>query len=114
MSAEKAAPAPDLHDQAGEIAGLVEYAEGAVVSRALRSGKSGSITLFAFDSGQELSEHTTPCDAFVQVLDGRGEFTVAGRKHEVRAGQGLLMPASVPHAVRAVERFKMLLTMFRP
>lgn len=92
---------------------LVEYGPGAVVSRTLLADKGGTLTLFAFDAGQGLSEHTTPYDAFVQVLEGDGEFTIAGGTREVRAGQAIVMPAHVPHAVRAITRVKMLLTMIR-
>ena len=95
------------------VADLVEYNEGAIVSRTLLKGKAGTVTLFAFDADQGLSEHTAPFDAFVQVVDGCGEFTIAGEAHRVRAGEAVLMPADVPHAVRAVERLKMLLTMVR-
>ncbi|MHC4107883.1 MAG: cupin domain-containing protein [Planctomycetota bacterium] len=95
------------------IADLVEYNDGAVVSRTLLKSKAGTITLFAFDRDQGLSEHTAPFDALVQVVDGRGEFTIAGETHQVRVGQAILMPADIPHGVRAVDRLKMLLTMLR-
>jgi quercetin dioxygenase-like cupin family protein len=95
------------------IADLVEYAEGAVVSRTLAKGKTGTLTVFAFDAGQELSEHTAPFDAYVQVLDGRAELVIGGEPVEAEDGEIVLMPADIPHAVKAVERFKMLLTMFR-
>ena len=75
--------------------------------------ETGSVTLFAFDKGQELSEHTAPFDALVFVLEGTAEVTISGGAHTVRAGEMILMPANEPHAVRAVERFKMLLTMIR-
>lgn len=97
-----------------DLAGLVSYAEGSIVSRTLVENKAGTITLFAFDAGQSLSEHTAPFDALVHVLDGEGEFTVGGKASSVGAGQALLMPADIPHAVKAVECFKMLLTMLRP
>ncbi len=96
-----------------DLAGLVSYAEGSIVSRTLVESKTGTITLFAFDEGQSLSEHTAPFDALVQVLDGEGEFTVGGKANSVAAGQVLLMPANVPHAVKAQARFKMLLSMLR-
>jgi quercetin dioxygenase-like cupin family protein len=96
-----------------QMADLVAYADGAVVSRTLLKSKAGNVTLFAFDADQGLSEHTAPFDALVQVLDGRGEFTVGGKVHELSPGQTLLMPANIPHAVRATARFKMLLTMLR-
>ena len=95
------------------LAGLVEYADGAVVSRQLTKSAAGNLTLFAFDAGQGLSEHTTPYDAIVQVLDGEVELTIGGQTVRAAAGQLVVMPANVPHALKAVKRFKMLLTMFR-
>lgn len=92
---------------------LVEYAPGAVVSKKLLRTAGGTLTLFAFDQGQELSEHTAPFDALVQVLDGRVELIIGGVPVPASAGESVLMPAGVPHAVKAVERFKMLLTMLR-
>ena len=89
------------------------YVPGAIVSRTIAKAKGGSITLFAFDAGQELSEHTAPFDAFVQVLDGAVELTIGGQKVPARAGETVRMPAGIPHAVRAVEPFKMTLTMVR-
>lgn len=96
-----------------ELLQLVEYGEAAVVSRTLIKNNAGTVTLFAFDAGQELSEHTAPFDALVQVLDGSGEFTIDGVASRVDAGRIILMPANVPHALRATQRFKMLLTMLR-
>ncbi len=96
-----------------ELARMVEYGEDAVVSRTLVDNKAGTITLFSFDAGQGLSEHTAPFDALVQMLDGEGEFTVGGKRHRVPAGNILLMPANVPHAVKAKKRFTMLLVMLR-
>ena len=92
---------------------LVAYQEGAVVSRILVKRETGNVTLFAFDAGQELSEHTTAFDALVQVVDGEAVITISGQPHRLRAGDTLLMPARQPHAVKAVSRFKMLLTMLR-
>jgi quercetin dioxygenase-like cupin family protein len=89
------------------------YQPGAIVSRTIAKAKGGSVTLFAFDAGQELSEHTAPFDAFVQVLDGAVELTIGGEKVVARTGETVRMPAGVPHAVRALEPFKMLLTMVR-
>ncbi|HUF91880.1 MAG TPA: cupin domain-containing protein [Candidatus Limnocylindria bacterium] len=95
------------------VAEMVSYQEGTIVSRILIKGKTGSVTLFAFAAGQELSEHTTPYDALVHLVDGEAAITVAGRPYRVRAGETLLMPAQQPHALRAVAPFKMLLTMIR-
>jgi quercetin dioxygenase-like cupin family protein len=92
---------------------LVEYAEGSIVSRTLVDKKTGTLTLFAFDAGQGLSEHTAPFDAVVQILDGKAALMIGGQALEASAGQLVIMPANVPHALRAVERFKMLLTMIR-
>jgi len=92
---------------------LVDYGQGAVVSRIIAKNSAGNVTLFAFDEGQQLSEHTTPFDALVQVIDGAGELTIGGETVVVQAGEVVLMPANVPHAVAAVQRFKMLLTMLR-
>ena len=97
----------------GVMADLVAYQDGAVVSRVILKKTTGNVTVFAFDLGQGLSEHTTPFDALVHVLDGRAEITVGGTLHELRAGEMILMPAGVPHALKANERFKMALTMIR-
>ncbi len=96
-----------------ELAGLVEYQEGAVVSRTLIEREVGTVTLFAFDAGQALSEHTAPFDALVHVLDGEADVVLGGTPHRVKEGQAILMPAHVPHAVKARQRFKMLLVMIR-
>ncbi len=95
------------------LAELVDYAEDAIVSRTLVKNDAGTITLFAFDQGQSLSEHTTPFAALVQIIDGQGEFEIGGETFQLRAGQVLLMPANIPHAVRATDRFQMLLTLLR-
>ena len=92
---------------------LVGYQEGAVVSRTLISQKTGTVTLFAFDAGQELSEHTAPYDALVQVLDGETEILISGRPFQLKAGDAIIMPANDPHAVKAMTKFKMMLTMIR-
>ena len=95
------------------LGALLDYAPGAVVSRTLAKSKAGTLTVFAFDQGEELSEHTAPFDAYVQVLDGRAELVIGGESRFPEAGETVLMPANVPHAVKAVERFKMLLIMIR-
>ena len=91
----------------------VEYAAGSVVSRTLIKRPTGTLTLFAFDQGQELSEHTAPFDAVVQVIDGEAELTIGGQSVRAREGEMVIMPANIPHALKAVQRFKMLLTMIR-
>ncbi len=95
------------------LAEAVQYATASVVSRTLLKTDTGTVTLFAFDEGQGLSEHTAPFDALVQVLDGTAALTIGGAPVTVRAGELVLMPANVPHAVQTAGRFKMLLTMFR-
>ncbi len=92
---------------------LVEYQEGAVVSRTIIKHQTGSVTVFAFDQGQELSEHTVPYDAFVSIIDGEAELRIAGVVHTIGAGEAIVMPAGKPHAVRAVRRFTMVLSMVR-
>lgn len=92
---------------------LATYQPGSVVSRTLIDKKIGTLTLFAFDQGQGLSEHTAPYDAFVQVLDGTAAITINGSVHQVTAGQIIIMPANVPHSLRAEVPFKMLLVMVR-
>ncbi len=102
-----------LHGNAAALEDLVGYQDGAVVSRTLLKQPKGTVTLFAFDAGQELSEHTVPHDALVQVLDGEVEITIAGTPHRMRTGDAIIMPGGKPHAVKATKRFKMLLTMIR-
>ena len=89
----------------------ISYAEGSVVSKTLVNKKTGTLTLFAFDEGQELSEHTAPFDAVVQILDGQAELTIGGQKTKIQTGELIIMPANIPHAVHAPQKFKMLLTM---
>jgi quercetin dioxygenase-like cupin family protein len=96
-----------------ELAELVGYQKDAVVSKTIIEKKTGTVTLFAFDQGQGLSEHTAPFDAMVQVLDGEVEIRIAGNPHRVATGQVIIMPADEPHALKAVTPFKMLLTMIR-
>ena len=102
-----------LNEGANPVAGLVDYQDGAVVSRTLLKKEKGTVTVFAFDRDQALSEHTVPHDALVQVVDGEAEITVGGTPNVVSAGEMILMPGNVPHAVKATARFKMILTMLR-
>jgi quercetin dioxygenase-like cupin family protein len=95
------------------LADLAHYQEGAIVSRTLTKRPGGTVTFFAFDAGQSLSEHTAPFDALVQVLDGEAELVIDGAPVVASAGQAVLMPANIPHAVNAKKRFKMLLVMIR-
>lgn len=92
---------------------LIEYANNSIVSKTLLDKSVGTITLFAFDKGQKLSEHTAPYDAVVQVLDGKAQVRIKDDINELSEGQIIIMPANVPHAVNAGEKFKMLLTMIR-
>jgi quercetin dioxygenase-like cupin family protein len=92
---------------------LVDYQEGSIVSRTLVDKKTGTVTVFAFDKDQKLSEHTAPFDALVHVVDGAAKIAIGGKDHDVSAPKVIMMPANVPHAVSATERFKMVLTMIR-
>jgi quercetin dioxygenase-like cupin family protein len=92
---------------------LVAYNEGSVVSKTLIDKKVGTVTMFSFGAGQGLSEHTVPYDAFVQIVDGEAEVTINGESHIVVAGQIIIMPANIPHELKAVKPFKMLLVMVR-
>lgn len=98
---------------ATSLGDLVPYQDGAVVSRTLLQHGTGTLTVFSFDSGQALSEHTVPFHAFVQVLDGVAEIIIGGEPVTVETGQIVLMPGGVSHEVKACQRFKMLLTLFR-
>jgi quercetin dioxygenase-like cupin family protein len=92
---------------------LLAYQEGAVVSRTLIDKKAGTVTIFSFDEGQGLSEHTAPYDALVHVLDGEVEISIAGQPFHLKEGEMIVLPAGKPHAVRAISPFKMMLTMVR-
>ena len=92
---------------------VVEYQEGSVVSREILRKKTGTITIFAFDKGQGLSEHTAPFDAYVYVVDGEAEIIISGHPHKVKDGEFIILPANKVHALKANKRFKMLLTMIR-
>ena len=107
------APGELVPAQAFELAGQVDYVAGSVVSRTLAKKATGTITLFAFDAGQGLSEHSAPYDAIVQVVDGIGTLRIGGKDVVARTGEIVVMPANIPHAVHANERFKMLLVMIR-
>jgi quercetin dioxygenase-like cupin family protein len=103
----------ELVGQAVRAIDLADYQEGSVVSRTIIDRKAGTVTFFAFDEGQGLSEHTAPFDALVYVLEGAAEIVISGRPIRVKAGEMVIMPANQPHAVRAPQRFKMILTMIR-
>ena len=96
-----------------QIAELVTYQDGSVVSRQITKAEAGNVTLFAFDQDQELSEHTAPFDALVHILDGSAEVRISGKPFQLATGDAIIMPANEPHALKASTRFKMLLTMIR-
>jgi len=95
------------------FADSVAYADGSIVSKILLRNEKGNVTLFAFDQGEMLSEHTAPFDAILQVLDGKTEVTIDGNKNILVTGESIIMPANIPHAVVALEKFKMLLIMIK-
>ena len=95
------------------LAEMVSYQTGSVVSRQITKAEVGNVTLFAFDEGQELSEHTAPYDALVHVVEGEAEIIISGKSFDLRSGDAIIMPANDPHAVKATGQFKMLLTMIR-
>ena len=103
----------ELIGNALTLSDLVAYADGSVVSKTLIDKKIGTVTMFSFGAGQGLSEHTVPYDAFVQIVDGEAEVTINGEPHTVTAGQMIIMPANIPHELKAVKPFKMLLVMIR-
>jgi quercetin dioxygenase-like cupin family protein len=110
---EKQTGAEKLVGQVMRLADLVDYQDGAVVSREILNKKTGTVTLFAFAAGQGLSEHTAPFDALVQLLDGEADITISGKTLHLKKGEMVIMPANQPHALKAVSRFKMILTMIR-
>jgi quercetin dioxygenase-like cupin family protein len=95
------------------LAELVTYQDGSVVSRQITKADAGNVTLFAFDTEQELSEHTAPFDALVHILDGSAEITISGKAFQLKPGDAIIMPANEPHALKAISPFKMVLTMIR-
>jgi quercetin dioxygenase-like cupin family protein len=105
----KAFPTAEKYSMTDKVA----YAEGSVVSKIIIRNDKGNVTLFAFDKGEFLSEHTAPFDAIVQVLDGKGEVVIDGKSFELNIGESIIMPANIRHAVNAQDRFKMLLTMIK-
>ncbi len=103
----------NLSGQAVKSINLVSYQEGSIVSRTVIDKDAGTLTLFAFDGGQGLSEHTAPFDALVHVIDGEAEVTISGKSANLKEGQMIIMPARQPHALRAIKRFKMMLVMIK-
>lgn len=110
---KKTAATTSLVGKSLNLLGLIDYQPGSVVSRQIVKKKVGTVTVFAFDAGEGLSEHTAPFDALVSVLDGEAEITIEDKLHRVGAGEIIILPANKPHAVAARSRFKMLLTMIR-
>jgi quercetin dioxygenase-like cupin family protein len=110
---QKQKAAEEIKAKALELDALADYQAGAVVSREVISGKAGTVTVFSFDKGQGLSEHTAPFDALVYVIDGEARIAISGRSHRLTAGQMIIMPAKEPHSLKAVKRFKMMLVMIR-
>ena len=103
----------NIIEEAGSLVSLVDYQDGSVVSKEVIKKEKGTVTLFAFDKGQGLSEHTAPFDALVYILDGQAEIYISGKKHLLKTGQVIIMPANKPHSLNAVERFKMILVMIK-
>jgi len=110
---EKKKARDDLYSKVLDLKGLVSYQEGTVASRMLVNKKAGSITVFSFDEDEGLSEHEAPYDALVTIIEGECEAWVAGQTYEMKAGESILFPAKVPHALSAITKFKMILTMIR-
>ncbi|MFZ1038408.1 MAG: cupin domain-containing protein [Candidatus Bathyarchaeia archaeon] len=110
---KKQKAAKKLYSEATRLTGLIDYQEAAVVSRTLIDKKAGTVTLFAFDEKQGLSEHKAPFDAMVCVLDGEAEIIISSKSNRLKEGDMIIMPANEPHALKAVTRFKMVLTMIR-
>ena len=102
-----------LSGKALKLSDLIKYQEGSVVSRTIIDKKTGTVTLFSFDEGQGLSEHTAPFDALVHILDGEAEVTISGKVNQLTKGKVIIMPANEPHTLLAVKSFKMMLVMIR-
>ena len=101
------------HSTIMDFAARVEYSAEGIVSKRVLQKEKGNVSLFAFDKDQQLSEHSAPFDALIQILDGKAKIMIDGKPYELTAGQSIIMPANIPHAVYAVEKFKMLLTMIK-
>jgi len=111
---------PEPEDKARDLRGkvlrakeLIGYQGGAIVSREIVGGEKGTITVFSFDEGESLSEHTAPFDAVINILEGQAEVAIAGESYHLGTGEMIIMPARIPHAIKAIKRFKMLLTLIR-
>ena len=102
-----------IHSEIQKLSEMVNYQDGTIVSKTIINKDTGTVTLFAFDKDQSLSEHTAPFDALLQVLSGEVDVYISGKKHHLTTGEMILMPANVPHAVKAIEKFKMMLIMIK-
>lgn len=103
----------NISEEAKSLADLVDYQDDSIVSKEVIKKEKGTVTLFAFDQGQGLSEHTAPFDALVYIFGGKAEISIAGNKHCLKEGDTIIMPADKPHSLKAIERFKMLLIMIK-
>ena len=103
----------NIIEKAGSLVSLVDYQDGSIVSKEVIKKEKGTVTLFAFDKGQGLSEHTAPFDALVYIFDGKAEISIAAKQHCLKAGETIIMPANKPHSLKAIDRFKMLLVMIK-
>jgi quercetin dioxygenase-like cupin family protein len=103
----------NIIEEAKNLVSLVDYQDGSIVSKEVIKKEKGTVTLFAFDKGQGLSEHTAPFDALVYIFDGQAEISIAAKQHCLKAGETIIMPANKPHSLKAIERFKMLLVMIK-
>jgi quercetin dioxygenase-like cupin family protein len=113
MADEKKSMSETLTGQPGNLESLIAYQQDSVVSKTIIGKKTGTVTLFAFDKGQGLSEHTAPFEAIVYLVDGEAEISIAGKPHVVKKSEMIILPANIPHALQAVSPFKMLLTMIK-
>ncbi len=103
----------NIIEEVGSLISLVDYQDGSIVSKEVIKKEKGTVTLFAFDKGQGLSEHIAPFDALVYIFDGQAEINIAGKQYYLKAGETIIMPANKPHSLKAKERFKMLLVMIK-
>ena len=99
--------------EVGKLNSLVDYQEGSVVSKEVIKKEKGTVTLFAFDKGQGLSEHTAPFDALVYIFDGQAEINISGKQYSIKAGETIILPANKSHSLKAIDRFKMFLVMIK-
>ncbi len=102
-----------MSQQVSKTKDMVAYQDGSIVSKEIIKKATGTVTIFAFDQGQGLSEHTAPFDALVQIVDGEAEIVIAGESHHLKEGEIIVMPAGKPHALKALEKFKMVLVMIK-